>query len=127
MVLADTSVWIDHLYEEIPLLRNMLNEDEVYIHPFVIGELACGNVRNRAETFRLLGELPVAAIATDKEVFDLIETQMLYGRGITWGDAHIIASAFISGCPLWTRDKRLLVLAQSIGIAQSPNENPRST
>jgi len=118
MVLADTSVWIDHLYVGISSLQDLLDEERVIMHPAVIGELACGNIRNRSKIFHLLSTLPSAGIATNHEVLHLIETHKLYGRGIGWGDAHILASALISGCALWTHDKKLLALAKSLGVAK---------
>ena len=118
MVLVDTSVWVDHLHRKVVLLENLLDEEEVFAHPVVIGELACGGIPNRAETFRLLEGLPVATTSSNQEVLHLIETHKFYGKGISWGDAQILASALISGCALWTHDKKLHELAKSLGIAK---------
>ena len=118
MVLADTSVWVDHLYKGVTLLEEMLSEDEILMHPVVIGELACGSIPNRAKTFHLLGKLPTAAVSTNQEVLHLVETHKFYGCGISWGDAHILASALINGCALWTHDKKLHNLAKFLGIAK---------
>lgn len=107
MVLADTSVWVNHLRRADPALMNLLTNGEVLMHPFVLGELACGNLNNRASTLGYLALLPVASLATGAEVLDLIDRHKLSGRGLGWIDAHLLASALLSHCRLWTADKRL--------------------
>ncbi len=119
MTLVDTSVWIDHFGSANPRLAALLEAGDVVTHPFVIGELACGNLRNRAEVFALLGALPKAATASDQEVRACIESRRLWGRGIGWVDAHLLASALLSGCALWTLDARLGRLAGSIDAVHS--------
>jgi len=108
MILVDTSVWIDHLRTGDPTLTELLNASRVLMHPFVLGELACGNLRNRNEVLGLLRDLPRMTVATDDEVRFLIERQGLMGRGIGYVDAHLLAAvALANSARLWTRDKRL--------------------
>lgn len=116
MILADTSVWIDHLRRAIPELVAALEREEVVVHPIVIGELACGQLRDRGEVLALLAELPAAMAATDAEALHLIEEHRLMGRGIGYGDVHLLASAILSGARLWTRDKRLQVVAARLNV-----------
>ena len=123
MILVDTSVWIDHFRGEEPLLVALLGSGEVLTHPFVIGELACGNLRNRREILGQLRRLPSAPHATDDEVLGFIERRMLMGRGIGYVDAHLLASgALAPDCRLWTRDVRLTTVARSIGLDMGESE-----
>ena len=117
MILVDTSVWVDHLRSGVPLLANLLQDGEVLIHPWVIGEIACGNLRNRQQVLDLLLGLTTAVVASDSEVLLLIERGNLMGRGIGYVDAHLLAAAKLSRCGLWTQDRRLAVLAQEQGLA----------
>lgn len=118
MILVDTSIWVDHLRHGDDRLASLLNECKVLIHSFVIGELACGNLKNRAEILRLLQNLPQAAIATDAEVLFYIERHQLMVRGIGYIDAHLMASAALEEPTLlWTRDKRLSAVASGLGLA----------
>ena len=117
MILVDTSVWVDHLRNGVPLLIKLLQEGEVLIHPWVIGEIACGNLRNRQQVLDLLLGLPTALVASDSEVLLLIERGNLMGRGIGYVDAHLLAAAKLSRCALWTQDRRLAVVAQEQGLA----------
>lgn len=112
MILVDTSVWVEHLRHGLPRLATHLQEGEVLIHPWVIGELACGNLRNRSQVLDLLQGLPAATVASDAEVLLLIERDRLMGRGIGYVDAHLLASARLSHCRLWTQDRRLAAVAQ---------------
>jgi len=107
MILVDTSVWIDHFRNGNAQLGELLISNEVMIHPFIIGELACGSIKNRKEILGLLNELPRADIAEHQEVLRLIEDRRLYGKGIGLIDAHLIASALISKVRLLTMDKTL--------------------
>ena len=116
MILADTSVWVEHLRESEPRLQELLLEGEVLVHPFVIGELACGNLRRRAAILSLLRELPMGAPASDAEVLTLIEEQRLWGTGIGWIDAHLLASALLTRCSLWTRDRSLRAAATRLKV-----------
>ena len=117
MILVDTSVWVDHLRSGVPLLTNLLHEGEVLIHPWVIGEIACGNLRNRQQVLDLLLGLPTALVASDSEVLLLIERGNLMGRGIGYVDANLLAAAKLSRSGLWTQDRRLAALAQEQGLA----------
>ena len=117
MILVDTSVWVEHLRRGLPRLAALLQEGMVLIHPWVIGELACGNLRNRAEVLELLQGLPAAVVASDQEVLLLIEQDQLMGQGIGYVDAHLLASAKLSLCQLWSQDRRLAALTQELGLA----------
>jgi predicted nucleic acid-binding protein len=107
MVLADTSVWIHHLRRGLPELREALESGMVATHPFVIGELACGSLRDRKAMLADLAQLPMVDVAEHEEVMALVERRKLAGRGIGWLDAHLLASARISGVRLWTLDRAL--------------------
>jgi predicted nucleic acid-binding protein len=111
VILVDTSVWIDHLRRGNADLAAALEHDLVVCHPFVIGELACGNLANRAELLALLAKLPTVPVATDTEVLTLIERRRLMGRGLGYVDAHLLASAAIGSVTLWTLDARLAQMA----------------
>lgn len=118
MILVDTSVWVDHLRHGDEGLSALLNNCQVLMHPFVLGELACGNLRQRAEVLSLLKDLPRATVASDEEVLFYIERHELMGRGIGYVDAHLMAAVALDGAArLWTRDKRLQTLAGAHGLA----------
>lgn len=118
MILADTSVWVDHLRRGEPALVDALEAEQVLMHPFVLGELACGNLRNRRELLTLLGQLPRGPVATDEEVLAFIERRALMGRGIGYVDVHLLASAAIAGgSRLWTHDRRLAAVAAELDLA----------
>lgn len=117
-VLVDTSVWVDHLRSGDEALSRLLDEGGVLCHPFVVGELACGNLRNRSEILDLLGNLPPAPVAQHDEVLGMVETRKLSGKGIGWIDMHLIASTLLAGCTLWTRDRNLAGVAKSLKIAR---------
>ena len=117
MILVDTSVWVEHLRRGLPRLATLLQEGEVLIHPQVIGELACCHLRNRHQVLELLQGLPTAPVASDAEVLLLIEGDRLMGRGIGYIDAHLLASARLSHCRLWTQDRRLAAVDQEQGLA----------
>ncbi len=107
MTLVDSSVWIDHLSLGNATLEHLLRRNEVIVHPFIIGELACGSLRNRKEILGLLGKLPHAVVADHEEVLALVERKHLFGTGIGWIDAHLLASAMLSRARLLTLDKQL--------------------
>jgi predicted nucleic acid-binding protein len=117
MILVDTSVWVDHLRHGNDALVRLLNENEVLIHPFVIGELACGFLRNRSEILGLLAELPEAVVADHQEVLDFVERRRLYGMGIGWIDAHLVSSALLSRAGLLALDKPLAKAVSALGIS----------
>lgn len=117
MFLVDSSVWIGHLRAASAELRDLLTDGLVLIHPFVIGELACGSMKNRHRILADLNELPLAISATHEEVMGLLDRQKLSSKGIGWVDAHLIASALLSDCRLWTLDARLGSAAASAKVA----------
>ena len=107
MVLVDTSVWVAHLREGNVQLETLLNEGIVICHPFIIGEIACGTMKNRVQILSLLQSLPTAETAEHIEVLQFIEHYRLTGKGLGYVDVHLLASAFLTGVPLWTLDKKL--------------------
>ena len=107
MILVDTSVWIDHLRKGNVRLEKLLNENKVLCHPFIIGELACGNLKNRAQILSLLEFLPKAVQAEHEEVMQLIESRCLMGKGLGYIDVHLLASALMTPVTLWTLDEKL--------------------
>ena len=118
MILVDTSIWIDHLRAGVEPLVSLLNGSRVLSHPFVVGELACGNLRNRGEVLTLLGELSRVTVASDAEVLYFIEQHGLMGQGIGYIDAHLLAAVSLeSPARLWTRDRRLGAVAADLGLA----------
>ncbi|TAK82735.1 MAG: type II toxin-antitoxin system VapC family toxin [Betaproteobacteria bacterium] len=122
MILVDTSVWVEHLRAGVAALAAALEQGIVLTHPFVLGELACGNLKNRSEVLRLLADLPRAPIATDAEALNFIEKRTLMGRGIGYIDVHLLASVVLVGTArLWTRDKRLAAVAENLKLAR-PDE-----
>ena len=120
MILVDTSVWIDHLRKGDDGLRSMLQASQVLIHPFVVGEIALGNLQRRELILRTLRNLPHSTSATDTEVHAFIEGHSLFGLGIGYVDAHLLASVRLTNAFLWTRDKRLYDVAIKLGLAQTP-------
>ena len=116
MILADTSVWVDHLRRSDAALRAALEANEICIHPMVIGELACGNLRNRT-ILANLQMLPQSTVATHDEALAMIEQHKLMGRGVGFVDVHLLASAKLSKAKLWTRDKRLAGVAAEFDLA----------
>jgi predicted nucleic acid-binding protein len=117
MILVDTSVWIEHLRAGSPRLSRLLERGLVLAHPSVIGELACGNLKNRSRVLADLAALPGAVEATDEEVLRLIEERKLWGGGLGWIDAHLLASALLTNCGFWTLDRKLERAASGAGIA----------
>jgi predicted nucleic acid-binding protein len=113
MILADSSVWIDHFHGRQKSLSPLLKNKQILIHPIVLGELALGQIKNRTQVLRDLALLPQAMIALDKEVLDLVERRNLFGKGLGWADAHLLASCLLSGAQLWTNDKTLLNAARA--------------
>jgi len=117
VILIDTSVWVEHLRRGLPRLATLLQDGEVLIHPWVIGELACGNLSNRRQVLELLQGLPAATVASAAEVLLQIERDQLMGRGIGYVDAHLLASARLSHGRLWTDERRLAAVAEGQGLA----------
>jgi hypothetical protein len=124
MILVDTSVWVDHLRRGDPGLVALLERAAVVMHPFVVGEIACGSLKDRQSLLELLHDLPGAVIATDDEAMQFIERHRLFGKGIGYIDVHLLASvALTGGAQLWTRDQRLRQVAASMGFAYSETEH----
>lgn len=118
MILVDTSVWVDHLRLDNATLAELLERGLALMHPFVIGELALGNLRQRELVLRMLSRLPKIAVATDAEVLRFIDHHSLFGRGVGYVDVHLLAAAKLTaGSRLWTFDKRLNDVAAQLGIA----------
>jgi predicted nucleic acid-binding protein len=120
VIIVDSSIWIDHLRRRNERLSQLLIAGQALAHPYVVGELAMGNLSPRDEILNLLATLPQAAIASNAEVLDFIETKRLFGSGIGYIDAHVLASARLSAVALWTRDKRLLAIAAGLGLGPDP-------
>ena len=115
MVLVDTSVWVSHFRQANAGLAELLSAGEVVCHPFVIGELACGNLANRTEIISLLEALPAASVAEHEEVLIFIDAQQLMGKGLGYIDVHLLAAALMSGVSLWTLDTKLDEAARRLG------------
>lgn len=116
MILTDTSVWIDHFRKGNRELAARLTEGRILCHPFVIGELGCGNLRNRGEILSLLAALPSAAMAEHSEALRLVSDRKLHGKGVGWIDVHLLASSLLTGCRLWTKDKTLASAARALEV-----------
>ena len=115
MILVDTSVWVDHLRKGDSQLADLLERGAVVMHPFVVGEIACGSLTDRSSILELLQDLPTAVVAESEEVLGFIERHGLHGKGIGYVDVHLLASvALTEGARLWTRDKRLSVAADDL-------------
>lgn len=122
MNLVDTSVWIDYLRAGDATLSALLRRGQVLIHPFVVGEIGPGSLKQRSQILAQLGRLPQVGIASDEQVMCLIAAQALYGLGTGYVDVHLLAAVHqATGTWLWTRDKRLLAAAQRLGIAAPPH------
>jgi predicted nucleic acid-binding protein len=118
VILADTSVWVDHLRGGDATLAALLDSGRILAHPFVIGELALGSLKQRNLVLESLQDLPRAKVATDQEVLHFIGTEALFGLGVGYVDAHLLASVRLTdGATLWTRDKRLLDVANRMHLA----------
>jgi hypothetical protein len=118
VILVDTSIWVEHLRLASAILTELLDHGEILGHPFVIGELALGNLRRRDPFLSDLRDLPQAIVADDDEVFRMIDRQALFGHGIGYVDAHLLAAARLtSGSKLWSRDPRLQSVAAQLGLA----------
>lgn len=126
MILVDTSIWIDHLRSGDATLAGLLNGSAVLAHPWVIGELALGNLSRRDEILGLLHGLPQATLARDHEILILIEQEVLYGAGIGYVDAQLLAATRLTpDTTLWTRDKRLSAITARLGLGFQPAPHPR--
>jgi predicted nucleic acid-binding protein len=116
MVLVDTSIWVTHLRQGSRQLEKLLMDAEVMCHPFIIGELACGILKNRNEIIPLLQSLPMAPTIEFDEFLFFIDRNHLMGKGVGFVDVHLLASAQLTGVPLWTADKRLKSAADQLAL-----------
>ena len=124
MVLVDTSVWIEHLRYGDETLARLLEGNQVLTHPFVIGELACGNLADRDEILSRLMDLPVLSAATESEALYFLDRNQLMGRGIDYIDVHLLAAtALAPPARLWTRDKRLEAVSRSLNLSVPPDQS----
>jgi hypothetical protein len=114
MVLVDTSVWVSHFRDGNDELANLLNDGRVLCHPIIVGELACGNLKDRAVILSFLQLLPMSIEAEYDEVLSFIENKRLMGKGMGYVDVHLITSAVLTGVPIWTLDKKLAQTADSL-------------
>jgi predicted nucleic acid-binding protein len=119
MILVDTSVWVDHLRNGNARLIELLNEEQVLIHPFIIGELSLGSIKNKSEIMNLLSELPQVPVAEHDEVMAAVTAHQLSGKGVGWVDAHLVASALLAHAKLLTFDKALSQVSKTIGLVAS--------
>jgi predicted nucleic acid-binding protein len=117
MILADSSIWIEHFRKPVALLPDLIGGGDLRIHPTVIGELALGSVPDRSRLLNFLAALPTATQAENTALLEFVETQNLYGCGIGYVDAHLLKSCVDAEDQLWTRDKRLAAQAERLGLA----------
>lgn len=118
MILVDTSIWVDHFRSRDAGLTALLGANQVLTHPFVVGEIAMGDLSRRSLILGDLDDLPTVVVATDAEVRSLIERAGLFGLGIGYVDAHLLAAVRLTpGARLWTRDKRFAQTAARLNIA----------
>jgi len=120
MILVDTSIWIDHFSLRGQHMQSLLEADLILMHPWIIGELACVHLSSRASTIYFLQRLPAIPAVTSDEVLFMIEQHTLFGRGVSYVDMHLLASARLHGATLWSRDKRLVKAATDLQIAYIP-------
>ena len=120
MILVDSVIWVNHIRQEMPKLIRLLEDGEGLCHPFVIGEIALGSLRDRQFVLESLSSLPQAPLADHGEVLFLLEERRLYSLGIGYVDLHLLASCLLlPGTMLWTRDRRLRAVARQSGIDYS--------
>ncbi len=112
LVLADTPIWITHLREGDQHFIQLLEQGLVACHPFIVGELACGSLKNRKEIIQLLEALPMVDVLDHSEIMEFIESRELMSRGIGYVDTHLLGSSLVSNAPLWTLDKSLKKVAK---------------
>jgi predicted nucleic acid-binding protein len=117
MILADTSIWINHLNKTNAVMSRLLRDNKIVLHPFVIGEIALGNLRNRQSILTNLLKFRTLAVAGEQDVLGLIEINGLFGMGIGYVDCHLLASAALANSRLWTTDKRLAAAAQKLNLS----------
>jgi predicted nucleic acid-binding protein len=116
MILVDTSVWVNHLRESDPHLSSLLVQNRVLVHPWIVGEIACGSFAQRLMVVELLRSLPQLTTAGDEEVLFFLERHLVFGKGIGYIDAHLLTAAMIDNCKIWTTDKRMALIATRLNI-----------
>lgn len=121
MVLIDTSVWVSHLRHANFRLQKLLEEGRVVSHPFIVGELACGNISNRTEILSLMQSLPMLDVIEHEESLIFIEHNQMMGKGLGFVDVHLLAAAMLAGIPLWTQDRKLKQACSLLDIEFSPH------
>ena len=121
MILADTSIWVCHFRTGLPDFGTALRDDQIAVHPVVIGELAIGNLAKRQQTLENIRRLPRTKVGSPDECLDFIEDHSLYGRGIGWNDIQLLVAAMLSGNPLWSLDNRLVAAAVELGVDFKPS------
>jgi predicted nucleic acid-binding protein len=124
VILADTSVWVDHLRVGDNMFAGLLDQGLILLHPFVTGELALGQLRQRKIILEALSEIPKAKIADAAEVLTFIDRHALFGRGIGYVDVHLLASVRLTAARLWTRDNRLRRIAEELDLGFSLPTSP---
>jgi predicted nucleic acid-binding protein len=120
VILVDSSIWIEHLRRESATVSLLLSSRRILAHPFVIGEVAVGHLRNRRQILNTLRDLPAAVVASDEEVLEFIDRYLLAGRGLGYIDVHLLAAARLSHAGLWTADKRLQASAELLSLSATP-------
>lgn len=118
LILVDTSIWVDHLRFRLQPLSAAIAEGEVVMHPYVLGEIALGNVKDRGRSLATLAALPRAVKVSDEAILSLVEIARLAGSGIGYVDCHVLASAQLIDAKLWTRDRRLRLAAERLGVGE---------
>ena len=116
LVLVDTSIWVTHFREGQKQLTQLLEQGLVACHPFIVGELACGSLKNRGEIIQLLEALPIVDVLEHTEIMEFIESRKLMSMGIGYIDTHLLGSSLVSSTPLWTYDKSLIKAAKSLKV-----------
>jgi predicted nucleic acid-binding protein len=120
VILVDSSIWIEHLRRENATVSSLLSSRSILVHPFVIGEIAVGNLRNRRRVLDTLRDLPAAVVASDEEALHFIDRYLLAGRGLGYIDVHLLAAARLSHSVVWTADKRLQASAELLSLSAKP-------
>jgi len=118
MTLVDTSIWVKHLRVGSPHLQTLLEDGQLLIHPYIIGELVCGMMKNRTEIISLLQTLPEALIPEHHEILYFLESKKFFGLGLGWVDISLLASAQLTGCGLWTADVSLQKAATKLRLSE---------
>ena len=116
MILVDTSVWVNHLRVSDPLLGSLLAQNRVVVHPWIVGEIACGSFVKRSAVVESLQSLPQLGPASEEEVLFFVEKHHAFGKGIGYVDAHLLTSAVIDNCKIWTTDKRMALIATQLNL-----------